>query len=122
MGVHVPDDLAGPLWVTLRTAWAAGSRDGARLRPGVRELLESLRLAALQHTMSGMSASAQPDSGFVQTGAGDTARAALVMELSTTEAAHRHGVTPATIRRWAAAGQIPARRHGRDWLIREESA
>jgi excisionase family DNA binding protein len=72
--------------------------------------------------MPDMRASDQPEPGSDQTGDGDTARAASVMELSTTEAAHRHGVTPATVRRWAAAGKIPARRPGRDWLIREESA
>lgn len=41
--------------------------------------------------------------------------------IGTTEAARRLGVSQARVRQLIAAGRLPAKRIGRDWLIDERS-
>ena len=45
----------------------------------------------------------------------------MTKTLTTTEAARELGVTAQRIRQLAAAGEIKAEKHGRDWMIDAES-
>ena len=40
--------------------------------------------------------------------------------LTTAKAAEKLGVDPSRIRQLILAGQLPATKHGRDWIIREQ--
>ncbi|MFC6577559.1 hypothetical protein [Planomonospora parontospora] len=59
----IPAPLCGTVWRTLRGALARHRADGGHLAPGVAELLEELRAAALTHTLeaSGHSTTQVPD-------------------------------------------------------------
>jgi excisionase family DNA binding protein len=42
------------------------------------------------------------------------------MKITTTEAAQRLGLAQSSIRRLILSGELPATKHGRDWLIDED--
>lgn len=115
MGVEIPDAAARIVWEALRDhlAAAAATNGGGGLHPDARALLDALRAAAWRHH-TGLSATGQPARPGGHDGP-DASPAAT--EVTTSVAAARLGVSARTVRRLAATGRLPARRHGRAWAI-----
>ncbi|MFD3525060.1 helix-turn-helix domain-containing protein [Streptomyces sp. NPDC058653] len=106
--VVVPPALAGELLRRLlRDVTAEVNANGGVPSPACRELLWSLHTASVAEEKA-----ASSDSG---TPAGPVGS----VEISTTEAAQVLGCSAEYARRLARAGRLPARRVGRQWLIRE---
>ncbi|MFI9174889.1 helix-turn-helix domain-containing protein [Streptomyces lincolnensis] len=114
----IPPALAGEvLRRLLRDVTAEMEADGGRLGPQVYSLLWALRTA--QDDDEKESEAPPTPSGSA---AGTPVAAAATVEISAGELAARMGCSAEYARRLARAGKVPARRVGRQWLIRAAGA
>ncbi|MFC7382850.1 hypothetical protein [Sphaerisporangium rhizosphaerae] len=107
--VVVPPALAEPIWRTLRAALARHRADGGHLAPGLAELLDELRAAALAHTL----AQASGHRPLIPADIGSSCD-----QVHTDRLAGLLGVTPRHARRVARAAGYHQPRRG--WWLRAD--
>lgn len=124
-GARISPDLAPALLVVLTRGLTAMVRDngGARVHPDLVAFMSELQRDVTRREVDAHTPTAAEQVSDSDHRCADADRLDLNRWVTVGEASRRSGISPATLRRWAAAGRITAARAGpRLWLLDSHDA